>query len=584
MNQADLSPSALVADYRAGRRRPRDVLELVYGRIASSGERPVWIAVESFERALAALERAERHARNGALFGVPFAVKDNIDVAGLPTTAGCPEFSYLPERHAHAVELLIREGALVIGKTNLDQFATGLVGTRSPYGACASVYDARYISGGSSSGSAVAVASGQAAFALGTDTAGSGRVPAAFNGLVGLKPTRGLVSTSGVVPACRSLDCVSIFAPSVADAELVLEVARGFDASDPFSRTPSFPRTSGRARLTLGVPLSSSLEFFGDTESARMFEAAVERFVALGAETVDVDLGPFREAARLLYTGPWVAERMAAIGDFLERRPEAVHPVVRGIVEQAARYSARDAFEGSYRLAALRRAIEPTLATFDALVVPTAPSHYTIEQVLAEPIRLNSNLGTYTNFVNLLDMSGLALPAGMRRDGLPFGVTLLGPAFADERLTEIARLFAGEAGAVRAPTRGRVWLAVAGAHLSGQPLNHELTSRGARRIRMARTAPCYRLYALATTPPKPGLVRAASAAHAIEVEVWELDEAGFGAFVAGVPGPMTIGSVELEDGSLVKGFACEPYALEGAREISAHGGWRAYLSSKTPSP
>jgi allophanate hydrolase len=581
VNQADLSPRALVADYRSGRRKPRQVLELVYSRIKSSGERPIWIAVESFERALSALERAERHAQNGALFGVPFAVKDNIDVAGLPTTAGCPEFSYLPERHAHAVELLIREGAIVIGKTNLDQFATGLVGTRTPYGACASVYDERYISGGSSSGSAVAVARGQAAFSLGTDTAGSGRIPAAFNGLVGLKPTRGVISTTGVVPACRSLDCVSIFAPSVADAELVLDVARGFDARDPFSRIPSFPRTTGKARLAIGVPVSGSLDFFGDGESARMFESAVQRLVALGAEAVSVDLTPFREAARLLYTGPWVAERMAAIGDFLERRPEAVHPVVRGIVEQAKHYSARDAFEGSYRLAALRRSIEPILATLDAIVVPTAPTHYQLEQVLADPVQLNTNLGTYTNFVNLLDMSGLAVPAGMRRDGLPFGVTLLGPAFADERLAEIGRLFLGEEESVRAPAAGRVWLAVAGAHLTGQPLNHELTNRGARRVRTARTSPRYRLFALATTPPKPGLVRVAGEAHAIEVEVWELDEAGFGAFVAGVPGPMTIGTVELDDGSLVKGFACEPYALEGAREISSYGGWRGFLSSQT---
>jgi len=581
VSQADLSPRALVADYRAGRRKPRDVLELVYSRIKSGGERPIWIAVESFERALAALERAERHARGGALFGVPFAVKDNIDVAGLPTTAGCPEFSYLPERHAHAVELLIREGAIVIGKTNLDQFATGLVGTRTPYGACASVYDARYISGGSSSGSAAAVARGQAAFSLGTDTAGSGRIPAAFNGLVGLKPTRGLLSTTGVVPACRSLDCVSIFAPSVADAELVLDVARGFDARDPFSRVPVYPRESGKPGLTLGVPSPSSLEFFGDIESARMFEAAVERLVALGADVVSIDLTPFRDAARLLYTGPWVAERMAAIGDFLERRPEAVHPVVRGIVEQARHYSARDAFDGAYRLAELRRAVEPTLAAVDAIVVPTAPTHYTIEQVLAEPIQLNTNLGTYTNFVNLLDLSALAVPAGMRRDGLPFGVTLLGPAFADERLAEIGRAFAGEEATARAPAAGRVWLAVAGAHLTGQPLNHELTARGARRVRLARTSPRYRLFALATTPPKPGLVRATGDAHAIEVEVWELDETGFGAFVAGVPGPMTIGTVELDDGSLVKGFACEPYALEGAVDISAHGGWRAYLTSKS---
>jgi allophanate hydrolase len=576
----ELSPQRLVEDYRAGRRRPRDVLELIYSRIRKEPERPVWIAVEPFERALLALERAEHHSANGALFGVPFAVKDNIDVAGLPTTAGCPEFSYLPERHAHAVSRLIAEGAIVIGKTNLDQFATGLVGTRSPYGACSSVFDPRYISGGSSSGSAVAVARGQVSFSLGTDTAGSGRVPAMFNGLVGLKPTKGLLSTSGVVPACRSLDCVSIFAQSIDDAELVLRVAQGFDPDDPYSRVPTWPPSPGREKLRVGVPTPNSLEFFGDSANERLFGAAVQRFVDLGADVVGVDLTPFREAASLLYSGPWVAERLAAIGPFLAQRPEAVHPVVRGIVEQARRYSALDTFEGQYRLASLKRLADAVFASIDTLVVPTAPTHYTIEQVLAEPLSLNQNLGTYTNFVNLLDMSALALPAGMRDDGLPFGITLLGPAFADARLGQFGRRFLDLDDRVTAPASGSIWLAVAGAHLSGQPLNHELTSRGARKLRSLRTAPRYRLFALNTVPPKPGLVRAAEPAHSIEVEVWELDERGFGAFCAGVPGPMTIGTVELEDGSVVKGFSCEPYALEGAREISSFGGWRAYLNAQ----
>ena len=575
-----LSTRRLLEDYREKRRSPREVLELVYSRIQQGPERPVWIAVEPFERALLALERAERHVPDGRLFGVPFAVKDNIDVAGLPTTAGCPEFAYLPERNAHAVERLIAEGAIVIGKTNLDQFATGLVGTRTPYGVCSSVFDERYISGGSSSGSAVAVARGQVSFSLGTDTAGSGRVPAMFNGLVGLKPTKGLISTSGVVPACRSLDCVSIFAQSIADAELVFDVAQGFDAADPYSRAPSWASGPGRDCLQIGVPTPSSLEFFGDGDNARLFAAAVQRFVELGAEIVDVDLTPFRRAANLLYTGPWVAERLAAIGHFLEQRPEAVHPVVRSIVEQARRYSARDAFEGQYELAALKRLSDSVLGSVDALVVPTAPTHYTIEAVLADPLQLNQNLGTYTNFVNLLDLSGLAIPTARRDDGLPFGITLLGPAFADARLAELGRRFLQQEEVPRSATPGHVWIAVAGAHLSGQPLNHELTTRGARKIRSALTAPRYRLFALSTTPPKPGLVRTADAAHAIEIELWELDERGFGAFVAGVPAPMTIGTVELEDGSLVKGFACEPHALEGARDISEFGGWRAYLKAQ----
>ena len=567
----------LLMAYRAGRKKPAEELVSRLRKIDAEGDRPVWISRFSEAEVLAQLEAADVAA---PLYGVPFAVKDNIDVAGLPTTAACPEFSYLPVRHASVVERLVQAGAIVVGKTNLDQFATGLVGTRTPYGICSSVFDERYISGGSSSGSAVAVAKQQVAFSLGTDTAGSGRVPAAFNALVGLKPTRGLLSTRGVVPACRSLDCVSIFTQSLADSELLLEVSAGFDADDAFSRERVAVNALGDAAPRLAVPQARDLEFFGDDESASLFLAEVERAKALGAEISRFDLGPFREAAALLYAGPWVAERLAVVSELLAKNPDAVHPVVRGIVEGGRGYSAEASFRALYRLGELRLRAQQVLGGCDALLLPTVPTHYTIQELLDNPLELNARLGTYTNFVNLLDLSALAVPAGFKKSGLPFGITLMAPAFHDQRLLELARRFAGNAEPAARPAHDCVWLAVAGAHLSGQPLNHELTARGARRIRTTKTAPEYRLYALDTVPPKPGLVHApGEAAQAIEVEIWELTPEGFGSFVAQVPAPMTIGMTRLADGSLVKGFSCEPYALQGAREISQFGGWRAFRAS-----
>jgi allophanate hydrolase len=573
-----LNVGELVAEYRAGTKPPGDVLRECCARIEAEGERPIWISRFSEEQLLAQLEAANPA---GPLYGVPFAVKDNIDVLGLPTTAACPDFSYSPARHAPVVERLVQAGAIVLGKTNLDQFATGLVGTRSPYGICSSVYDSRYVSGGSSAGSAVAVAKGQAAFALGTDTAGSGRVPAAFNGLVGLKPTCGLLSTRGVVPACRSLDCVSIFTTTVADADLLLGLCAAHDPHDPFSRAAHAVAGLGDARLRLAVPRVQDLEFFGDLESAELFVGAVERVEAWGAEVTRFELQPFLEAAALLYGGPWVAERRVACGELLQRKPAAVHPVVRAIIEGSGAYDAEQVFRGQYRLRELRAVAERVLTNADALLLPTVPTHYTIQEVLENPLELNARLGIYTNFVNLLDLSALALPAGQKSSGLPFGVTFMAPAFHDRRLLALGRRFMGEAQAEPAPARGCVWLAVAGAHLSGEPLNHELTTRGARRVRTTKTAPEYRLYALDTVPPKPGLVHCPNeAAHAIEVEIWELTQEAFGAFVAGVPAPMTIGNTRLDDGGVVKGFSCEPHALSGAREISRFGGWRAFRAGR----
>ena len=589
-----LEVATLAAGYATGALEPRAVLDFSYAALEKRDLRPIWIEVVPKADAVALLEHAlERRARGEdlPLLGVPFAIKDNIDLKGLPTTAGCPAFARAPSEHAFAVARLIEAGAIPLGKTNLDQFATGLVGTRSPYGVCSSAFDERYVSGGSSSGSALAVAHGIVSFALGTDTAGSGRIPAAFNNLVGWKPTRGLVSTRGVVPACRSLDCVSVFAASVPDAARVMAVLTAFDPLDPFSRPAA---ASKSAVATIGVP--AELEFFGDTAYAELFADAVLRVRALGVRVVPIDLEPFLAAARLLYGGPWVAERYAAVGEFIDAHPGDVHPVVREIVQGGRSTSAAAAFRGTYRLAELKRAADTTFDEVDALLLPTAPTHPTVEATLADPIEINSRVGRYTNFVNLLDLSALAVPAGFTPERRPFGVTLVGPAFADDALARLGyslhRAAGATFGATGAPLAdaplGRtlpndhVLLAVVGAHLQGQPLNHQLTSRGATLARTLRSANDYRLYALAgTTPPKPGLVRTPGfAGPGIELEVWSLTLSAFGSFVAEVPAPMVIGTVELEDATRVKGFLCEPSALEASSEITTFGGWRAYLASR----
>lgn len=572
--------------YKSGSAAPSDVIAAVYEKIAADPLNPVWISVVPREKSIARARKLERDplAAVRPLYGVPFAIKDNIDLAGVPTTAACPAFSYTPGHSATVVQALIDAGAIPIGKTNMDQFATGLVGTRSPHGACSSVYDVRYISGGSSSGSAVAVASGMASFALGTDTAGSGRVPAALNGLVGLKPTRGALSTRGVVPACRTLDCVSIFALNCDDANTILTVARGFDAEDPFSRAArpgedAAPWLAGD--FTFGVPPASQLEFFGDDAAARLYDEALARLEALGGRKVEIDFSIFRAAAELLYSGPWVAERYAAIRDFIEQHAETMNPVVRGIIEGARRYSAADAFSAEYALRDLRRAAEAQWERMDVMAVPTTPTIYTHEEVAADPVRLNTNLGYYTNFVNLLDLAAVAVPSGRRADGLPFGVSLIGPAFSDEALLSLGGRFRGAPVAREtACPPGCVALAVVGAHLAGQPLNWQLTERGARLLKACRTAPQYRLYALeGTMPPKPGLVRDMDfRGPGIEVEVWAVPENQFGGFVAAVPAPLGIGSAVLDDGETVKCFICEPYAIAGASEITRFGGWKHYLS------
>lgn len=525
------------------------------------------------------------------LFGVPFAIKDNIDVGGWPTSAACPAFTYQAAADATVVARLRAAGAIALGKTNLDQFATGLVGTRSPYGAVVNSFDSRYVSGGSSSGSASVVARGLVPFALGTDTAGSGRVPAGFNNIVGLKPTKGRLSNRGVVPACRLNDTISVFALTVADAAQVAELASGFDAADPYSRAdPHTAPADIPAAPRFAVP--AQLEFFGDVQAERAFHRALAQLQAGGATLEPLDFAPFRTLAEQLYYGPWVAERTVAIEQVLEANPQAIDPVVRGIVGNGLSYSACDAYKAEYLRAELARQIAQRLAPFDALVVPTAPTIRTLAEMAQEPVLFNSQFGTYTNFTNLADLSALALPGPLREDGLPAGITLIAPAWHDRALAAFglrwqrqSALPLGAIGRVLppqpapAPSTGHVRLAVVGAHLCGMPLNVQLTQRDAVRVEQTVTAPCYRLYALADTePPKPGLARTAQGA-AIHLELWDIPLARFGEFVAEIPAPLGIGTLLLADGRRVKGFICEAWALEGATDITEFGGWRNYLAS-----
>ncbi|MGL3211543.1 allophanate hydrolase [Bradyrhizobium sp. BR 1433] len=587
--------AAIVAAHRAGTMTPAQTVARSYQRIREHNDPAIFISLRDEKDALAEAERLADPTL--PFYGVPVAVKDNIDVAGLPTTAACPAFSYLPEQDSTVVAKLRAAGAVIIGKTNLDQFATGLVGVRSPYGIPRNPVRGDLVPGGSSSGSAVAVSAGLVPLSLGTDTAGSGRVPAMLNNIVGLKPSLGLISTTGVVPACRTLDCVSIFSLTVDDAQAALAVMSGPDDADPYSRDrPLAPLASFPAKLKLGIPRTGQLKFFGDREAEKAYGEACKRWQALGADLVEFDLAPFYETARLLYEGPWVAERYLVIRDLLASSPEAVHPVTREITVGGSRPTAADTFSALYRLEALRRIAERSLAQLDAIVLPTAPTVYSTADVLANPIELNSRLGTYTNFVNLLDMCGLALPAAMRPDGAPFGITLLAPAGRDAELAGIGRVFHADTGLAlganslpqppltATPTQAGsddITIAVVGAHLSGMALNHELTTLDARLLEDAVTAPDYRLYALDTTPPKPGMLRVETGAgHAIKLELWAMSPAAFGTFVAAIPPPLSIGTIRLADGRQAKGFIVEPAAIQGAKDISSYGGWRAFMAER----
>lgn len=593
-----LDLAALKAAYASGL-TPPDLVEEVIARRQASDDPAIFITLapdDDLRAEAAALMQRAPEPNSLPLWGVPFAVKDNIDVAGLPTTAACPAFAYQPEKDATVVARLKAAGAIVIGKTNLDQFATGLNGTRSPYGAPRSVFNKDYVSGGSSSGSAVAVAAGLASFALGTDTAGSGRVPAAFNNLVGIKPTPGLVPNVGVVPACRSVDVVTVFAATVGDGVAIRKVMDGYDAGDPYSRKAAPVALPGTG-LRIGVLDGAEREFFGNSEVESLYDTAIARAKSLGATIVPFDYAPFRQAAELLYNGPFVAERLAAVKDFIASNADDFDPTVRAIIEGAKAYDAVAAFDGQYKLGHLRQKALAEWEKLDVLMLPTSPTTYTVEAMLSDPIVKNSHFGRYTNFANLFGYAAIAVPGGFGSDGLPNGVTFFGPSFSDDALAPFAdamhRACASgmgkdkaaalpEASKVAAPNDGLVTIMVVGAHLTGMPLNHELTGPGGKLVKTCRTAGDYRLYVLPnTTPPKPGLIREPGfAGKGLEVEVWKVTPAAFGRLVQNIPAPLGIGKVTLDDGSQVSGFLCESYALQGAQEITDLGGWRAYIASR----
>ena len=598
-HQFDLRLSTLQSAYQEGTLNPRQlILALRDKATALNPEFNLFIHLLSaaeLEPYLAALDN--KSPAELPLFGVPFAIKDNIDLAGIPTTAACPAFAYTPERSATIVEQLIALGAVPMGKTNLDQFATGLNGTRSPYGACRNSVHPDYPSGGSSAGSSLAVALGVASFALGTDTAGSGRVPAALNNLVGLKASKGLISTAGVVPACRSLDCVTFFTATAREASQLLALTAKLDARDEYSRSnPLWNDASAfgapRKQFRFAIPMQP--EFLGCAESPALFAAAIEQLKALGGEAVEIDFTPFYEAARLLYAGPWVAERYSVAGELIEQQPDAVLPVIKDVLAKAPGVSGVDTFQAQYRLQALKAQCDLIMAEFDCVLTPAYPRPVTLAELAAEPVLRNSDLGYYTNFMNMLDYAAVAVPAGFMVNGLPWGVTLFGRVFTDQYLLSLADAvqrqqdlpLAGERSLnLPAPANvarnDKARVVVCGAHLDGLPLNWQLKQRGGRLREATLSSPDYQLFALAGGPPfRPGMVRVAEGGVAIPVEVWELPSSELGSFLTGIPAPLGLGKVQLANGNWETGFICEPYGLEGASDISALGGWRAYMQSK----
>lgn len=594
LNSLPFTLTALRDAYVAGA-TPMAMIEEVFARLDEVNDPGIFIHLRDKEDLRAEAAALGEYDPELPLWGIPFAVKDNIDVSGIETTAGCPAYAYLPETDAFVVAKLRAAGALMIGKTNLDQFATGLVGVRTPYGAPLNSIDPTIVPGGSSGGSGVIVGHGIVAFSLGTDTAGSGRVPAALNNIVGLKPTLGALSATGVVAACRTLDTISIFALTVDDAYAAFSVAQGYDAADAYSKHT--PQTSLSAMIKaprIGVPNDASIEFFGDEVQKAAFARDVAVLAASGAQIEYIDFTAFFDIAHMLYQGAWVAERYTVIEDLLNADPEAVHPVTRQIITQAESMSAADAFRGFYRLADLKRVAEPLLDGLDMLCVPTIPTFYSVADLEVDPITPNSNLGTYTNFVNLLDMCGIAVPTAPRSDGRPGSVTLLASAGQDALVASVARGFEANCErtigatthtlsspqALEAAPLDWIEVAVCGAHMSDLPLNWQLADRGGKFVRKAETASKYQFYALAGGPPaRPGLLRSNSPeASSITLEIWSLPKTAFGSFIEGVPAPLGIGTIELSDGRLVKGFLCESAGLAGATDITGIGDWRIYLS------
>ena len=598
----DMTIDGLLNAYRQQLLTPEQVIDYTFSECERYPDHNIWIERLSRAQIQVYLDQLTNHSPDTLpLYGIPFAIKDNIDLQGIATTAACPAYSHTPEQSAFVVQQLIKAGAIPIGKTNMDQFATGLVGTRSPapWGPCKNAFNPDYISGGSSSGSAVAVALGLVSFSLGTDTAGSGRVPAAFNNIVGLKPSRGLISTTGVIPACRSLDCVSIFTTNTDDANSVLEAAVGHDSKDPYARHNPYHnnhRHYGKSStpLKIAVPNFEQLEFFGNSTAHRLFSSSVTRLLRMGAAITEIDFTPFLNAACLLYQGPWVAERYVAIETIISRKPEALLPEIKTIIGGGKDKSAADYFKAEYQLQHYRQQAQRIFNKYDCIVTPTAGTIYRIDEVQADPIQLNSNLGYYTNFMNLLDCAAVAVPVGLLDNGCGFGITFVGPAMSDRKLLSIANAWQQQLslplGATQQPlppstahqisTANKISVVVCGAHLTGLPLNWQLTERGAARLEKTKTAKKYRFYALAGGPPyRPGLIRNESNGVAVDVEVWSVPEDQFGSFVANIPAPLGIGKVELKDGRWLPGFICEPYVITDAQDISEFGSWVKYLES-----
>lgn len=594
----DLRLSTLRSAYETGAITPRQVILALRDKAAElNGEFNAFIyllSADDLEPYLTSLD--DKSPAELPLYGIPFAIKDNIDLAGIPTTAACPAFAYTPETSATIVAQLIALGAVPMGKTNLDQFATGLNGTRSPYGECRNSVHPDYPSGGSSAGSSLAVALGVCSFALGTDTAGSGRVPAALNNLVGLKASKGLISTAGVVPACRTLDCVTFFSATAAEASTLLALTARLDPRDEYSRAnPLWNDGSAfgkAAAFRFGVP--KQLEFLGCPESPQLFSATIEQLKAIGGEPVEIDFTPFLEAARLLYEGPWVAERYSVAGDLIEQQPDAVLPVIKAVLEKAPGTTAVGLFRAQYRLQQLKAVCDRIMANVDCVLTPAYPRPVTLDELHAEPVKRNSDLGYYTNFMNMLDYAAVAVPAAVMQNGLPWGITLFGRVFTDQYLLSLAdalqhqtglTLIGGQSVATPAPQNAarndRARVVVCGAHLDGLPLNWQLQLRGGRLLEATRSAPHYQLFALAGGPPfRPGMVRVDQGGAAIDVEVWEIPSSELGSFLTGIPAPLGLGKVQLADGRWETGFICEPYGLEGAADITGFGGWKNWLAQR----
>lgn len=608
-----LDATSLTRGYLKGDLTPHDTVEVVLERIRDRGEDNVWIhrltATQLHKRAAALVLNGGPSSRL-PLYGLPFAIKDNIDLAGHPTTAACPDFTFIPKASATVVNRLVEAGAMPVGKTNLDQFATGLVGTRSPYGAVSSAFNPADIAGGSSSGSAVAVAAGLVTFALGTDTAGSGRVPAGCNNVVGIKPTRGLTPTTGVLPACRTLDCVSVFGLTVPDAWGVVRVIVGPDGHDAFA-IPWNPRC-GRScdtrqrPITVGVP--RPLEFLADDEFEAGFHGALAQLQGIDVTHVDTDFAPLSMVADLLYEGPWVAERLAAIAPFMASSADSLLPITRRILEEARKYSAVDAFQARYRLRELTAVANTMWDTVDALVVPTAPTTWRIDEVHADPVTCNSQLGHYTNFVNLLDWAAIATPAAIAPSGRPIGVTFIGPTGSDHLLARLADEFHlatglpmgattlaqpprsmgarpmpplprwGPAPSTDQDPQRSVPIAVVGAHLRGQPLNWQLKELAAYFDSTAVTTADYRLFDLDGT--RPGLIRWPTNGRRIEVEIWQVPIDRIGFLLVQIDPPLGLGTIQLDSGRSVFGFLCENHATRDARDITNFGGWINWKAGK----